>query len=260
MKDKMLVLMLATTGLCAQVPAISNGTFPTFRTDLNTSLGLAAPVASPTFTGTVTLPATWKIGSTTVSSTGTELNYVSGVTSALQTQLNLLAPKASPTFTGTVTHPTPFTLGAVSVTTTGTELNYVAGVSSAIQTQINTKAPTASPTFTGTVTAPLVASTTNCSDSAGAAACGAAPAGSFVIDAASTATVVSTTAVTANSQIFLQEDSSLGTRLGITCNTQSVLILGAPVITARTAGTSFTATIVVGPTAVPMCVSYFLVN
>lgn len=101
---------------------------------------------------------------------------------------------------------------------------------------------------------------TNCSDSAGAAACGSAAAGSFVIDAAATSVVVSTTSLTANSQVFLQEDSSLGARLGVTCNTQSILILGPPVITARTAGTSFTVSIVVGPTATPMCLSYHLVN
>jgi len=43
-----------------------------------------APVASPTFTGTVTMPSGTSIGS--VSST--ELGYVDGVTSAIQTQLN----------------------------------------------------------------------------------------------------------------------------------------------------------------------------
>ena len=43
-----------------------------------------APVASPTFTGTVTLPATTSIG--TVSST--ELGYLDGATSNIQTQLN----------------------------------------------------------------------------------------------------------------------------------------------------------------------------
>lgn len=101
---------------------------------------------------------------------------------------------------------------------------------------------------------------TNCSDSAGAAACGSAAAGSFVIDAAATTVVVSTTAVTANSQIFVQEDSSLGTRLSVTCNTQSVLVLGSPVVTARTAGTSFTVAIVVGPTANPACYHYHIVN
>lgn len=37
--------------------------------------------------------------------TGTELNYVSGVTSAIQTQLNSKAPLASPVFTGSVTLP-----------------------------------------------------------------------------------------------------------------------------------------------------------
>lgn len=113
---------------------------------------------------------------------------------------------------------------------------------------------------TGRVTVGALGTATNCADSAGAAACGSAAAGAFVIDAGSTSTVVSTTAVTANSQIFLQEDSSLGTRLGITCNTQSVLVLGSPVVTARTAATSFTATIVVAPTTNPMCVNYFIVN
>jgi len=57
-----------------------------------------APVASPTFTGTVVLPATTSIGNVT----STELAYVDGVTSAIQTQINTKAPIAAPTFTGTV--------------------------------------------------------------------------------------------------------------------------------------------------------------
>jgi hypothetical protein len=100
------------------------------------------PTASPTFTGTVTIPTPFTLGATSVTSTGAELNYVAGVTSAIQTQINAKSPTASPTFTGTVTVPSPFTLGATSVTATGAELNYVAGVTSAIQTQINSKEPT----------------------------------------------------------------------------------------------------------------------
>jgi hypothetical protein len=120
-----------------------------------------APVASPTFTGTVTIPTPFTLGATSVTSTGTELNYVAGVTSALQTQLNNKAALAGPTFTGTVTIPTPFTIGAVSMTATGTELNYVAGVTSAIQTQLNAKAALASPTFTGTPLSTTAAVDTN---------------------------------------------------------------------------------------------------
>jgi hypothetical protein len=97
---------------------------------------------------------------------------------------------------------------------------------------------------------------TNCADSAGAAACGAAAAGAFVVDAASTSTVVSTTAVTANSEVFVQFDSGLGTRLGITCNSTTAL----PSVTARTAGTSFTVTVPAAPTTNPACYSYFVVN
>src|SRR3990167_5283269 len=91
---------------------------------IQTQLGTKAPTASPTFTGTVTIPTPFTIGVVSMTATGTELNYVAGVTSAIQTQLGLKAPLASPTFTGTVTIPTPFTIGAVSMTATGTQLNF----------------------------------------------------------------------------------------------------------------------------------------
>lgn len=58
--------------------AVNNGT------DLTTTLALKAPLASPTFTGTVVLPSTTSIGTIT----GTELSYIDGVTSSIQTQLN----------------------------------------------------------------------------------------------------------------------------------------------------------------------------
>lgn len=109
------------------------------------------------------------------------------------------------------------------------------------------------------VSSALYASTTNCADSAGAAACGAAPAGAFVIDAGSTSTVVSTTAVTADSEIFVTFDSSLGTRLGVTCNTDAATA-AFPSITARTAATSFTVTISGTLTTNPGCFNYFIVN
>jgi microcystin-dependent protein len=53
--------------------------------------GALAPIASPTFTGTVVLPSTTSVGN--VSST--ELAYVDGVTSAIQTQLNTLTTSVS---------------------------------------------------------------------------------------------------------------------------------------------------------------------
>lgn len=117
-------------------------------------------------------------------------------------------------------------------------------------------APTAGTLPAGSFAAQSFYTSTNCADSAGAAACGSAAAGSFVIDATTTSTVVSTTAVTANSQIFLQYDSSLGTRLGITCNVTVAL----PVVTARTAGTSFTVTVPVAPITNPACYNYHIVN
>ena len=111
------------------------------------------------------------------------------------------------------------------------------------------------PVRTATITSYNTA--TNCADSAGAAACGAAAAGSVVMDAAATSVVVSTTAVTANSQIIVREDSSLNTRLSVTCNTTISRIY---VVTARTAGTSFTITSSAAPVTNPACLSYFIFN
>jgi hypothetical protein len=96
-----------------------------------------------------------------VTPTHTELNYVDGVTSAIQTQLNTKSPSASPTFTGTVTLPADTSIGNVSAT----EVAYLDGVTSAVQTQLNSldslKAPKASPTFTGTVTVPTPSNSTD---------------------------------------------------------------------------------------------------
>jgi hypothetical protein len=45
----------------------------------------------------------WEVGGTAITATGAELNYVSGVTSAIQTQMDTKAPSASPTLSGTIT-------------------------------------------------------------------------------------------------------------------------------------------------------------
>jgi len=60
-----------------------------------------------------------------VTATATELNYVDGVTSAIQTQLDAK---------GTVS-----SLADLSVTATATEINYLDGVTSAVQTQLDAK-------------------------------------------------------------------------------------------------------------------------
>ena len=142
-----------------------------------------APLAAPTFTGAVVLPATTTIGLVD----STEMGYLNGVTSSVQTQLTagvtalsaheadttnihgiadtsalaltatvnsglaLKANLASPTFTGTVSLPATTSIGNIS----SIELDLLNGASSNIQTQIDAKAPLASPTFTGTVTLPV---------------------------------------------------------------------------------------------------------
>jgi hypothetical protein len=83
----------------------------------------------------------------------TEIQYLDGVTSAIQTQLNAKANLAGPTFTGNVVLPSTTVIGDVDAT----EIGYLNGVSSSIQTQLDAKAAAASyaalsgATFTGPV-------------------------------------------------------------------------------------------------------------
>ena len=78
-------------------------------TELKTDLSLgnvtneskATMFTNPTFTGTVTIPTPFTLGAVSVTSTGTQLNYLSGATGTTGTGSVVLS--ASPTFTG---HPT----------------------------------------------------------------------------------------------------------------------------------------------------------
>jgi len=64
-----------------------------------------APLASPTFTGVVTIPTPFTLGATSVLPTGTELNFVDGVTSAIQTQLDGKVNDTGDTMTGALLLP-----------------------------------------------------------------------------------------------------------------------------------------------------------
>lgn len=121
---------------------------------------------------------------------------------------------------------------------------------------IGTTTPGSALSVKGRASANLFGSETNCSSSAGPAVCAAAAAGSVIIPAAGTDVIVNTTAVTANSQIFAMFDQSLGTKLGVTCNSTTA----NPHIGARVAGTSFTIHANVSPITNPACFSYFIIN
>ena len=92
-------------------------------------------------------------------------------------------------------------------------------------------------------------------------ACSAAPAGSFSCATnASTATcVVSTSAVTTNSAVFIQPSAAAGTLLSVTCNTTADTGLTAPRLASISAGTSFTINLGAFLTN-PLCFNYSVVN
>jgi hypothetical protein len=100
------------------------------------------------------------------------------------------------------------------------------------------------------------ATLTNCSSSASPAACGPASSGSVAVAVSGSSVVVDTTAVTANSIITPTFDSSLGAKLGVTCNTTAQ----QPYVTARIAGTSFTISVAGVFSTHPGCFSYEIIN
>ena len=112
--------------------ATALGNDANLSTTLTTSIGLKAPLASPTFTGTVSGITKTMVGLGSVDNTADTAKPVS---TAQQTALDLKANLASPTFTGTVTIPS----GA----------------------SISGFAPLASPTLTGTPLAPTATAGTS---------------------------------------------------------------------------------------------------
>jgi hypothetical protein len=109
--------------------------------------------------------------------------------------------------------------------------------------------------FGGGVVAPAFSTATSCANFWGQ--CGSAPAGSIGLSPGANSIVISTTAVTAQSQIFVQEDSSLAGVLGVTCNNQPGR---SYLITNRTPGVSFEIIVSSAPASNPACLSYHLLN
>lgn len=94
--------------------------------------------------------------------------------------------------------------------------------------------------------------TGNCST----ASCNNSAAGSFNIAAAASTMTIAASNITANSEVFLGFDASLGTRLGVTCNTT----FQQPYVSGRVPGTSFAVSIVSPAATNPVCFSWHIIN
>ena len=181
--------------------ATALGNDAALNTTLTTSIGLKAPIASPTFTGTVTIPSGASIsgfaplaspaltgtptaptaaGGTSTTQVATTAFVIDAVTSATAANTVELGVDTTGGYVATLTAGTGITLAnnsgegaspTVTVDTsviqarvtnvTDTEIGYLDGVTSGVQGQINLKAPLASPALTGTPTAPTAAALTN---------------------------------------------------------------------------------------------------
>jgi hypothetical protein len=140
---KLLTGLASTTGI-----VLGTDTILSAMGKLKGNSALLAPLASPTFTGTVSGITAAMVGLGSVENTSDAGKPVS---TAQQAALALKAPLASPTFTGTVSGITAAMVGLGSVDNTSDASK---PVSTAQQALLALKAPLASPTFTGTVRLP----------------------------------------------------------------------------------------------------------
>ncbi len=69
----------------------------TLTSDAQTQINAKSPTASPSFTGTVTMPTPFTLGATSVTSTGTQLNYLNAATGTTGTTSTNLVFSTSPT-------------------------------------------------------------------------------------------------------------------------------------------------------------------
>ena len=99
----------------------------------------------------------------------------------------------------------------------------------------------------------------NCAQARPNPNCEQAAAGSIVIQSGASSVVVATSQVTSASEILITPDTSLGAKLGISCN-QNLASAFAPFgITARTPGKSFTLSIA-NPASGANCYSFSIIN
>lgn len=105
---------------------------------------------------------------------------------------------------------------------------------------------------TSTYTTAPTAGLTDCASSAGT--CTQHISGSVSIAAAATTVTVATTALQTNSTIYITRDDTLGTKLGVTCNTATAA--GDIKVSTRTPGTSFIITVQNAPAATPLCLNW----
>ena len=108
------------------------------KLSITTASSTYAPLASPMFTGTVTLPegtvTSYMIANGTITNEdiGAYAEIAQSKVANLVANLAEKAPKFSPTFTGTIVLPGTTSIGSVSAT----EIGYLDGVTSSIQTQL----------------------------------------------------------------------------------------------------------------------------
>jgi hypothetical protein len=135
--------------------------------NVQTQMNTKAPVADPTFTGTVTGPTinastALQIGGTAITATAAELNKMDGVTVSASdiNTVTAKAPTADPTFTGTLAAPTinastKLQVNGTDVITNARQLSNIASVDATTAAAITTAGVGGANTFEATASGAL---------------------------------------------------------------------------------------------------------
>ena len=155
MMKKLIVLILAFAPfvMFAQTDLSKWHDANTLLIKLDENLDLKANSASPTFTGTVTIPSPFTLGATSVTTTGAKLNYLTAATGTTGTNTTNVVFSTSPSIT-TPTFVTSVTMGSAELNEAELEILDGATLTTAQLNYLNTATGT-----TGTNTTNLVYST-----------------------------------------------------------------------------------------------------
>lgn len=201
------------------------------QTDLNTALGLKAPLASPTFTGTVTIPSGASIsGYATTAAVAAGYQPLDADLTSIAALTTTSHGRSLLTGADAAASRTALGLGTLA-TQSGTISNYLTSATAA-----STYAPIESPTFTGTPTVPGYAALLGADFTGDVTTSGVLTAGSVILTASGFNVTIGASTLTADRVFTHPDNSGAYVTTGDTGTVTNIMLAGSIDLAAKVTG------------------------